>query len=80
MGQARCTLRVHGLDCPNEVGLLRTALAQNGVFHLWGHSWELEESQQWSRLEDVLKLMSELRKSAPCLSNWQVITALRAAA
>ena len=60
--------------------LLRTALAQNGVFHLWGHSWELEESQQWSRLEHVLKLMSELRKSAPCLSNWQVVTALRAAA
>jgi hypothetical protein len=60
--------------------LLRTALAQNGVFHLWGHSWELEESQQWSRLEDVLKLMSDLRKSAPCLSNWQVISALRAAA
>ena len=26
MGRARCTLRVQGLDCPNEVGPLRAAL------------------------------------------------------
>jgi hypothetical protein len=56
--------------------LLRTVIARNGVFHLWGHSWELESSQQWSRLDDVLKMMSELRQGAPCLTNWQAITAL----
>ena len=60
--------------------LLRTAIARNGVFHLWGHSWEIEESRQWSQLEDVLKLMSEHRQQAPCVSNWQVISTFRAAA
>ena len=26
MSQARCTLQVKGLDCPNEVGAIRAAL------------------------------------------------------
>jgi hypothetical protein len=26
----------------------------SGVFHLWGHSWELEEYQQWDRLDSFL--------------------------
>src|SRR4051794_40516175 len=26
MGRARCTLKIQGLDCPNEVGPLRAAL------------------------------------------------------
>ena len=60
--------------------LLRTALARDGVFHLWGHSWEIEESKQWERLEDVLKMMSELRKEAACVTNSQVVSALRAVA
>lgn len=60
--------------------LLQTALQQRGVFHLWGHSWELEESKQWERLEDVLKMMSEMKKAAPCVTNWQVVSAMRAAA
>jgi len=28
MSQSRCTLRVRGLDCPNEVEVLRAALAE----------------------------------------------------
>lgn len=60
--------------------LIRTAIARQGVFHLWGHSWELEESKQWSRLEEVLKIMGDLRKEAPCVTNSQVISAMRAAA
>jgi len=27
---------------------------QGGVFHLWGHSWEVEARGDWSRLERVL--------------------------
>jgi peptidoglycan-N-acetylglucosamine deacetylase len=30
------------------------ALATGGVFHLWGHSWEIEQNGDWSRLERVL--------------------------
>lgn len=34
--------------------LLDRALATNGVFHLWGHSWELEEHGLWGELEAFL--------------------------
>src|SRR3954453_2403669 len=35
MSQSRCTLSVRGLDCPNEVGTLRAALAGSpGIHHL----------------------------------------------
>jgi len=27
---------------------------QGGVFHLWGHSWEVDEHDDWQRLERVL--------------------------
>jgi hypothetical protein len=60
--------------------LLKTALERSGVFHLWGHSWELEDHKQWSRLEDVFKLMADLRQQAPCVTNSQVVSAMRVAA
>ena len=60
--------------------LLKTAIARQGVFHLWGHSWEIEDAKQWKKLEDVLKMMSEVRTAAPCVTNSQVIASLRAAA
>ncbi len=31
---------------------------RGGVFHLWGHSWELEEHNDWGRLEKVLSYIS----------------------
>jgi peptidoglycan-N-acetylglucosamine deacetylase len=47
--------------------LLQKALTSGGVFHLWGHSWELELNSQWERLARVLSLMnqvsSEIRRS-----------------
>lgn len=27
---------------------------KNGVFHLWGHSWEIEEQNLWNELEEFL--------------------------
>jgi peptidoglycan/xylan/chitin deacetylase (PgdA/CDA1 family) len=60
--------------------LIRSAIARQGVFHLWGHSWEIEDAKQWGQLEDVLKLMSQMRTSVPCVTNAQVINAMRAAA
>lgn len=27
-------------------------------FHLWGHSWEIEENNLWKKLEDVLRLIA----------------------
>ena len=29
-----------------------------GVFHLWGHSWMIEKYNDWNRLDDVLKYIS----------------------
>jgi peptidoglycan/xylan/chitin deacetylase (PgdA/CDA1 family) len=29
-----------------------------GVWHLWGHSWELEQNDMWDELEEVLKHVS----------------------
>jgi peptidoglycan/xylan/chitin deacetylase (PgdA/CDA1 family) len=52
--------------------LLALAVSNGGVFHLWGHSWELEHAGQWRRLEEVLHQMSELTKEAPALDNGQL--------
>lgn len=49
--------------------LLRLVAAQGGVFHLWGHSWEIEENQQWRQLEVILEEMSRSRGSEGCVSN-----------
>lgn len=51
---------------------LREARDHGGVFHLWGHSWELEETSQWRRLDEVLRFMSGLRGEIPSLTNGQV--------
>ena len=39
--------------------LLALARQTGGVFHLWGHSWEVEQTGQWSQLEQVLGLLGE---------------------
>jgi len=52
--------------------LLRHALRVGGVFHLWGHSWELEQTQQWERLDLVLGVLASVQSQASCLTNGQV--------
>ena len=34
---------------------------QGGVFHLWGHSWEIEQNNQWKNLEAVFEYISNWR-------------------
>jgi len=29
-------------------------VTRGGIFHLWGHSWEIDQNKDWSRLERVL--------------------------
>jgi peptidoglycan-N-acetylglucosamine deacetylase len=43
-----------------------------GVFHLWGHSWEVEQTGQWQRLDEVLRFMGEFAGEAPSLTNGQL--------
>ena len=40
--------------------LLEVLRRDGGVFHLWGHSWELQQTGQWQRLEEVLRLISQM--------------------
>jgi peptidoglycan/xylan/chitin deacetylase (PgdA/CDA1 family) len=41
----------------------------SGVFHLWGHSWELEEYQQWDRLDSFLAYIAGHQGEIKTLSN-----------
>jgi peptidoglycan/xylan/chitin deacetylase (PgdA/CDA1 family) len=52
--------------------LLRHAVECGGVFHLWGHSWELQNAGQWQRLEEVLRFMSEFDRQALLATNGQI--------
>jgi hypothetical protein len=52
--------------------LLAEVLERGGVFHLWGHSWELEQTGQWQRLEEVLRYMSQFTQQAPSVTNYQL--------
>ena len=31
----------------------------DGCFHLWGHSWEIEEFDLWNKLEELFRILSE---------------------
>jgi hypothetical protein len=52
--------------------LLRQAVEDGGVFHLWGHSWELQQTGQWQRLDQVLGMMGEFARQALLLTNGQI--------
>jgi len=71
---------LHGksLNWPEvATSIIRNLAKTGGVFHLWGHSWELQEKQQWERLEMVLRMMGELTDIAPCVTNGDLISSLR---
>jgi len=51
------------------ISLLEVARERGGVFHLWGHSREIEELGQWRNLERVFAAMKEASRDAVCVSN-----------
>jgi peptidoglycan/xylan/chitin deacetylase (PgdA/CDA1 family) len=53
--------------------LIQHVAEVGGVFHLWGHSWELQETRQWERLETVLRVMGEHTDQAPCVTNGDLV-------
>ncbi len=48
---------------------LDVACEQNGVFHLWGHSWELDRFDGWAMLDDFLRYAAERIPQKNRLSN-----------
>jgi hypothetical protein len=60
-------------DWPSlAASLLSRAIKGGGVFHLWGHSWELQQTEQWQRLDEVLGIMSEFAGEALPLTNGRI--------
>ena len=35
------------------------ARKKGGIFHLWGHSWEVEQQKMWKELERFFKWLSK---------------------
>ncbi|MFA6382307.1 MAG: polysaccharide deacetylase family protein [Candidatus Buchananbacteria bacterium] len=47
-------------------------LKHGGVFHIWGHSWEIERYGMWSELEELFKYVSN-RPNCTYLTNSQIL-------
>jgi hypothetical protein len=43
-----------------------------GVLHLWGHSWELEDTGEWAHLEEVLHYLGQFRDRLVPVSNGEL--------
>ncbi|WP_315852520.1 polysaccharide deacetylase family protein [Rhodopirellula bahusiensis] len=43
--------------------MLEEAARTGGVFHLWGHSWEIEANEQWPNLEKAFAMLAEAVQS-----------------
>ena len=49
-------LKLYALKKWDKLGkmMFDSFLKRSGVFHLWGHAWEIDHHKSWPRLEDVL--------------------------
>ena len=55
------------------VETLEYVLKNGGVWHLWGHSWEIEENNAWERLRSVLIEIKEMAAEARKLDNSELV-------
>ncbi len=51
-------------------------LNNGGVWHLWGHSWEIDHFRMWNQLEQVLEYISG-RREVLYLTNGELIAFLK---
>jgi peptidoglycan-N-acetylglucosamine deacetylase len=51
--------------------MFEQVLTTGGVFHLWGHSWEIEQNNDWDRLERVLSYIGN-RSNVRYLENGEL--------
>jgi peptidoglycan-N-acetylglucosamine deacetylase len=72
------------LGCTDWLDIATSALnhtaKRGGVFHLWGHSWEIERHRLWQKLEDVLHMAAEFRESGKYETNGQLCSASQSSA
>ncbi len=49
-----------------------TVVRDGGVFHLWGHSWEVDHNAHWGKLERVLAYIAK-RRGVEYATNGQLV-------
>lgn len=49
--------------------MLEHVLSRGGVFHVWGHSWEVEQLGEWQNLERVFSILAQCRSRAVFTDN-----------
>jgi len=49
--------------------LLEHVLGSGGVFHVWGHSWEVDQMGQWQNLERVFQMLAQSKERAVWTDN-----------
>ena len=47
-----------------------------GIWHLWGHSWEIDENNDWETLEDLFRALGALSADVQRLTNSQLLETL----
>ena len=52
--------------------LFELSLRNGGVFHLWGHSWEIDERAMWEDLESILDYISG-RRTCSYVTNSEIL-------
>ena len=48
-------------------------IKNGGIWHLWGHSWEIDSNNDWGRLEGVLRRVDALSKQVLKVDNSQLL-------
>jgi peptidoglycan/xylan/chitin deacetylase (PgdA/CDA1 family) len=54
------------------IEMLARAIECGGVFHLWGHSWEIEEQGEWENLEALLTTICSYREKWKSVTNGEL--------
>lgn len=54
------------------VETLDFVIKNGGVWHLWGHSWEIDANNDWERLEEVLRTVGGLSRDVRKVDNSQL--------
>jgi peptidoglycan/xylan/chitin deacetylase (PgdA/CDA1 family) len=49
---------------------------KSGVYHLWGHSWEIERNNEWQKLERVLQYISN-KSYVKYMTNGEIMKLLK---
>ena len=61
------------------LALLAQTLAHDGVFHLWGHSWELEQHGLWPALDSFLATAAGMVPAQARVNNAACVQSITAA-